>query len=435
MPPSEATAVAEPGYWAWVPTAFSALRHRNYRLYWLGQVVSMIGTWMQRTAQGWLVTDLVLELVSGARVEGLTNWYVALVTAMGTLPVLLLGPFTGVIADYLDKRRVLIVTQTLMAAQAALLALMAYLQILNIPWLIVLALFLGIVTAVDIPARQGMAIELVGREHLPNAIALNSGVFNTARVIGPAITGVMLALHFSVADAFLLNAVSYVAVIFALVVMRGDFAPRAHADGQRRETYWSRTYAGVSFLLTARGVRRIVVMVGVLALLVTPFVALLPAIARYRLSAGPAQFGFLATSFGAGAVVGSLVLAYLSGRQLQYLTLRIGYVLLLGGVIVVSQLRSLPAAYITLALTGFGFNWTFADSNTILQLYVPDELRGRVMGVYSMLFVGLYPVGTLLMGWAATNLGVSTALLAGTLISCAVALVLFVRHPRTNATL
>ncbi len=428
-----ARAALEPGYWQWVPQAFAALRHRNYRLYWLGQIVSLVGTWMQRTAQGWLVTDLVLEIVAESQIASVTNWYVALVSAMGTLPVLIIGPFSGVLADYFDKRRVLIVTQSLMAVQAFALAIFAYTGLISIGWLMAFALMLGVIWAFDIPARQGMAIELVGRKDLPNAIALSSGVFNTARIIGPAVTGVILALHFSVADAFLVNAISFAAVIGALLLMRGDFSARAGRDGGS-EPYLQRLSAGISFLLRTRGIRRIVFMVGVLGLLAAPFMPLLPAIARYRLGAGPAQFGFLATCIGIGAVTAAITLASISARGLQHLTLRIGYALFIGSIIALTQITSLTAAYFILAICGFGMNWTFANSNTIVQLAVPDELRGRVMGTYSVVFIGMFPLGTLMMGWAAKNYGVDKALLTGAIIAAIVAIALFVRYPKGNGT-
>ncbi len=421
---------SEPGYWNWVPEPFAALKHRNYRLYWLGQIISLVGTWMQRTAMGWLVTDLVLgmPIADGANIEAMTSWWVAVISAWNTLPVLLLSPFAGVFADYLDKRRVIIFTQSLLAVQALALAILAYAGVINISYLIVLALFLGVITALDTPARQGMAIELVGREHLPSAIALNSGVFNSARVFGPGITGVMLAMHFKVADAFMLNALSFIAVIAALVMMRGDFSARAKG-GLNKESYMRRTSEGMRYLAQARGIRRIVVMIGVLALLIAPVIALLPAIARYQLNAGPAQFGFLAASFGVGAVTGSLALALLSTKNLQHIILRAGYVLLIGGIIVFSQLHVLWLAYIILGVAGIGFNWAFANSNTIIQLAVPDDMRGRAMGVYSMFHIGLYPVGTLLLGWFAKNYGVSNALLNGAIISAAICAILFIGRP------
>jgi MFS family permease len=418
----------EPGYWPWVPVTFIALRHRNYRLYWLGQIVSLVGTWMQRTAQGWLVTDLVLRFAHGAQIEPLTDWWVAVVSAAAMLPVLFISPFAGVLADYFDKRHIIIWTQSLMAVQAVVLAWLAYTNVINIPWIIILALALGVISAIDVPARQGMAIELVGRQHLPNAIAINSGVFNSARVIGPAITGVMLAMHFTVAHAFILNAVSFIAVIAALVMMRGDFASRAEGS-LVRGAYLRRTADGFRYLVNASGVRRISIMIGVIALLVNPFVALLPSIARYQLGVGPAQFGFLVTSFGAGAVLGSFSLALLSGRRLHHHTLRIGYVLLIGAVIVLTQLHSIWFAYATLAVAGLGFNWVFADSNTMIQLHVPDEMRGRAMGVYSMLNMGMYPVGTLIIGWAAKHYGASNALLVGSLITAVICAVLFIGRP------
>ena len=328
MPPSEATAAAEPGYWAWVPSAFSALRHRNYRLYWFGQVISMSGTWMQRTAQGWLVTELVLIFIPKALAAGPTNLYLAIVSASGTLPVLIFGFFTGFIADRFDKRRIVILTQVLMMVQAAILTVLYYTKIINIPYLIALAVFLGVVAAIDMPARQGLVIELTGRKDLPNAIALNSGIFNAARMIGPAVAGMLLAMHFTVGSAFLLNAVSYVAVVVALTMMRGRFTP--HRDPQAaQETTWQRVVAGFRFLATTHGLRRITIMLSVISLLAAPFMPLLPSVARYQLGVGAADFGFLVACIGVGAVGGAFALALLSARRAHYVTLRAGYSLLL----------------------------------------------------------------------------------------------------------
>ncbi len=413
----------EQGYWKWVPQAFSALRHRNYRLYWLGQVLSLTGTWMQRTAQGWLVTELVLEFASPSAVPALTSWYVGLVTAMSTLPVLFLSGFLGTIADIVNRRRLLIMTQLLLALQAFILAIFAYTGIINIPILIVLSLFLGIVTATDIPARQGLVVHMVGKDDLPNAIAINSGVFNGARVFGPAITGAMLAMKLTVADAFLANAISYVPVIFALYLMRGRFQPEALGIGEKESTL-KRMSAGAKYLATTVGLRRITLMVAIASLLASPFMALLPAFARYRLFANAAQFGFLYTCFGIGAVIGAITLATLSAGKVHYFTLRVGYAFLLGSIIAFSLTTTLLLAYFILAMAGFGFTMAFASTNSIIQSRVPDHLRGRVMGTYSQLFVGFYPIGTLFIGWLGSKIGIHLAILAGGVLSSIFALVL-----------
>lgn len=411
---------AEAGYWAWVPQAFSALRHRNYRLYWLGQVLSLIGTWMQRTAQGWLVTDLVLEFAKPATVESLTSWYVGLVTAMSTLPVLFLAGFLGIISDLFDRKKVLVATQALMAIQAFLLALLTYTHTINIPLLIILCLYLGVVMALDIPARQGLVIHMVGREDLPNAIAINSGVFNSARIIGPAITGVMLALRFSVADAFMVNAISFIPIIVAVLLMKGKFTPSR--GGDEKESALRRMIAGATYLAGTPGLRRITIMAGIASLFASPMIALLPAFARYKLYANASQFGFMFTCFGIGAVIGAVSLAFLSRRNALHITLRVGYAFNLGATIVFAFARNLEFAYLILVLCGFGFSWAFASTNSTIQLKVPDHLRGRVMGTYSQLFVGLYPVGTLLLGWIGSLIGVDMAILAGSLVSAILAL-------------
>ncbi len=428
MPDSQA-AIREHGYWGWVPSAFCALRHRNYRLYWLGQVLSLTGTWMQRTALGWLVTDLVIEFVPDVKIAAMTNWYVAVISAMSTLPVLLLAGILGIFADMFDRRRILLITQSLMMVQAFMLALLAYSGLLSFPLLMVLALLLGIFMAADIPARQGLVIHLVGKEDLPNAIAINSGVFNGARVIGPAVTGIMLALKFSVADAFLVNAISFIPVIFAILLMRGNFKASATHSDERQSTI-RRLLAGASYLAKTPGLRRIVLMIAINSFMTMPFVPLLPAISRYRLGAGPAEFGFLSTCVGIGALVGAISLAFLSKYRVHHITLRIGYAMLLSSVLLLSQTTNLAQAYVVLLFAGFGFNWAFASTNQTIQLMVPDHLRGRVMGTYSQVFIGIFPLGTLSIGWLASVIGVDKAIMIGALVASVSALLLLSPIPR-----
>jgi len=430
---SAGSAAQAPGYWAFVPDAFAALRHRNYRLYFFGQLISLMGTWMQRTAQGWLVTDLVLELVGSGAAPSVTNLWVGVVSAAGTLPVLFLAPFTGIIADYNDKRRVLIFTQSLAVAQAVALTILTYTGLINLPLLITLALFLGFVFSMEVPARQGLAIELVGREVLPNAIALNSSTFNIARLVGPGLTGVILALHFRVADAFLFNAISFFAVIIALVLMRGNFKAQARGT-EERESHFRRVTAGVRFLFGQPGLRRIVAMVGITAMLVMPVISLLPAIARYQFKATAPQFGFLVMCVGIGALTGALALAYVSARGMQLFILRIGYVVLLTSVALFTQVHSITHAYVLLILVGFGFPWVFANSNTIVQLRVPDALRGRVMGAYSMVFMGSFPIGTLTMGALASRFGASPTILTGVILTALMYVLFFVVQRQPNTT-
>ncbi len=429
--PETSPRTPEAGYWHFIPQAFSALRHRNYRLYWLGQVLSLIGTWMQRTAQGWLVTELVLGYASTSRVEALTSWYVGLVTAMSTLPVLFLAGFLGIISDLFDRRKVLILTQVLMAIQAFLLALLTYERIINIPLLIILSLYLGFVMALDIPARQGLIIHMVGKDDLPNAIAINSGVFNGARIIGPAVTGIMLALNFSVADAFFLNAISFIPIIIAILLMRGEFRPES-ADEDRGSAI-KRLVAGGTYLATTPGLRRITIMAGIASLFASPMIALLPAFARYKLLANASEFGFMFTCFGIGAVIGAVSLAALSQRSAQSITLRVGYVFNLGSILIFAFTRSIPLAYLLLAFSGFGFSWAFASTNSIIQLKVPDHLRGRVMGTYSQLFVGFYPIGTLFIGWLGSVIGIDWAIFVGAMLSSLSALFLLTNLGNSNA--
>lgn len=383
---------------------FGALAHRNFRLFLFGQAVSLTGTWMQSIAQGWLVLLL-------------TNspFYVGLASALGSVGVLLFTLYAGVVADRTDKRRLVVITQSLSMVQAFLLAGLVWSDRVTVENVMALAAFLGVVSAFDIPTRQSFVVEMVGKEDLMNAIALNTSVFNATRVLGPVVAGLLIG-PLGVGACFFLNGVSYLAVIAGLVAMRlPPYVPRP-ASGSA----WQGFREVVAFLGSDRRVSTLVVLTALLSIFGFPFLVLMPVFARDVLHAGAAGYGVLVGSVGVGAMLGALAIAFFSGRIAK------GRVLVVGGT-AFGLLLALFAASRTflvsvglLGLAGCAMILNNALTNTMLQTLVPDPLRGRVMGFYSFMFVGMAPVGAFQAGAFAERYGAPLAVGAGGLV-CALA--------------
>ena len=380
--------VATPGApWS---ARFRALRHRNFRLFWYGQIVSVIGTWMQSVAQGWLMH----RLTDSAFMLGLLGF-------VQLLPVMLLTLWAGVIADRVDKRRLIMITQSLSLVQAALLALVVSLGVVQ-PWMVlVLALMFGVVSAFDLPARQSFLIEMVGKDDLPNAIALNSAAFNAARVAGPAVAGLVLATA-GEATCFWVNAVSYLAVV--VVLSRMSLAPRAAeaaAPGALRE--------GIDYALSVPPIRNLLILLGITTSLGFQYNVLLPVYARDILHAGEQAYGLMTSAFGVGSLLSGVVLT----RTLDRWALRRNLLLGLGtsalGMAGFAWSRSLPLTLAMGLFAGFGLILYVASTNTMLQLSTEDRFRGRIMGLYTFMFIGTAPVGALLAGEVAQHWGAPIA--------------------------
>jgi MFS family permease len=383
---------------------FHALRHRNFRLFFLGQGTSLIGTWMQNVAQGWLVLDL-------------TNspFYVGLVSALGSLPILLVSLPAGVFVDRVNKHRLVVLTQTLSLLQALVLAILLWTHHIALWQVAVIAVFLGTVNAVDTPARQAFLIELVGREDLGNAIALNSSVFNTARVVGPSVAGILISAV-GLAWCYFLNAVSYVAVIWALLVMRlPPFRRPEHAGNA-----WAQFREGARFVGRDRRVLALVGMMAVISVFGFPYLVLMPVFARDVLKVGASGLGFMSASVGLGAVAAALGLAAAGPR------VRKGGILVWTGPIFGIALAafaltpSFPLALPILAVAGGAMILNNAVTNTLLQTIVPDALRGRVMGFFAFVFLGMAPFGALQAGWLAEHIGAPDTVVIGGAV-CALA--------------
>jgi MFS family permease len=376
---------------------FGALAHRNFRLFLLGQTVSLTGTWMQSVAQGWLVLLL-------------TNspFYVGLVSAIGSLGVLLFTLYAGVIADRTDKRRVVVITQTLQMLQAFALAALVWSGEVSVGNILVLAAFLGVVSAFDIPTRQAFLVEMVGKEDLMSAIALNTSVFNLTRVIGPVIAGVLIGAV-GVAICFLLNGISYLAVIIGLLAMR--LPPYVAQPTQI--SAWQGFREVLAFLRSDRRVSTLVVLTAIISIFGFPYLVLLPVFARDVLGVGATGYGLLSTAVGFGAVAGALTVATLAhripkGRTVVFAGTLFGMLLA-----VFASARVFPLAMAFLVLVGAAMIVNNALTNTLLQTLVPDHLRGRVMGFYSFVFVGMAPFGAFLFGVVAEQLGAPAAIAAG----------------------
>jgi len=384
-------------------TTFRALQHRNYRLYWTGQLVSLIGTWMQSVAQGWLMH----RLTSSAFMLGLLGF-------CQFLPVLLFSLWAGVIVDSIDKRKLLLITQSAFLVQAALLATAVSMGFVQ-PWMVLaLAFVFGTINAIDLPARQSFVVDLAGKEDLQNAIALNSGAFNTARIIGPAIAGILLAT-IGEAGCFWLNAVSYIAVIWS--IWRMDLPARV---GKRFE--WERAVEsmkeGVRYARSTRPLRNLLLLLGITAGLGFQYMILLPVYVRDIQKADARVYGLLVSAFGLGSLVSAAWMTRKQDRWHLRRNIFIGLLVAAIGMGGFAWSRTLPLSLAMGFLAGFGLILYIATTNTLIQTTTEDRYRGRVMSLYTLMFVGTAPIGALISGTIAQRFGAPVA----TTVSAAVLL-------------
>jgi len=369
-------------------TTFRALRHRNFQLFFAGQFISLTGTWMQSVAQSWLVYRLTGSVV-----------LLGMIGFASQVPVFLIAPFGGTVADRYNRHRILIVTQSAAMVLAFILAALTLTRRIEIWHLFVIAAGFGIANAFDIPTRQAFALDMVGREDLVNAIALNSSMFNGARIIGPAIAGILVA---AVGEGwcFLGNAVSYIAVIAGLLMM--DISPIRH---ERQGSAFSNIVEGFGYVSKTKPIRAILLLLGLVSLMGMPYAVLMPVFADQYLGGGSSTLGFLMGASGVGAVAAALILAsrkhvFGLGRWVAYACGAFGVCLVL-----FSLSRNFWLSAAILVPVGFSMMTQMSSSNTLVQAMVPDRLRGRVMSVYSMMFMGLAPFGSLLAGMLAGIIG------------------------------
>lgn len=375
-------------------STFVAMRHRNFQLYFGGQLVSNIGTWMQAIAQAWVVYQI-----------GHSELTLGLVAFASAIPTLIISPWGGVVVDRMSRRTLLLLTQTGAMLLAFTLAALTFTGVVQEWHVIVLAALLGVVNAFDAPARQAIVPELVGKEDLANAIALNSMMFNSARVIGPAVAGLVLAAVGS-AWCFTINGISFLAVLIGLWLME---IPKRQVE-HRIASPWQQLVGGVQYAARIREISALILLSLVFSIFGISYSTILPAFIEKTLHQGAVAYGWVNTATGLGAVTGAFLLAHRvsNGRRGQWLVLtNIAFPIIL---IAFSFNTFYPLSLLLAYGLGLGFMMQFATINTLLQTRVADEFRGRVMGLYTITFFGFAPFGNLLIGFLGENIGLGIAM-------------------------
>lgn len=396
-----------------LPPVLRSLRHRNYRLFFFGQLISLIGTWMQSVAQQWLVYRL-----TGSAAQ--LGW----IGFSGQIPVFLLATFGGVIADRYNRHRVVILTQVVSMLLAGILAWLTLSGQVQVWHLFVLSALLGVVNAVDIPTRQTFVFDIVGREDMQNAIALNSSMFNAARIVGPAIAGILVAA-IGEGWCFLANAVSYIAVVAGLLLMLVPVRTAAAAPASGL----AHIAEGFRFVIDNAPVRVLLLLLGIISLVAMPYSVLMPIFADRILNGGPSALGVLMGASGVGALAGALALASrpgLKGLGQWIATGASSFGLLL---IVFALSRNYWLSVALMVPIGVSMMVQMASSNTLIQAMTPDRLRGRVMAIYSMMLMGMAPIGALLAGTAADQFGAPVVVATGGLLALLMGALFWIRLP------
>jgi MFS family permease len=391
--------------------------HRNFRLFWTGQTVSLIGTWMQQVGQGWLA----LELTNSA-------FMVGLVSAAGSFPVLLLSLYGGVVADRRSKLRIVVVCQALLLIEAAALWWFTWAGRINIGWLLALTTLGGVISAFEIPARQAMIVELVSRDDLVDAIALNSGGFNLARIVGPSIAAIILA-KYGLAWCFGINALSYFAVLSSLARIKlPPWTPVQFLVSPAEQLK-----QGLRYIRSSRAVSGLMGVIAVYSIFGFQYLTMMPVVARDVLHTGASGYGLLLTFVGIGALTGALSLAGLGVRIRRGRLFNATAYAFAGLTILFSLMRTVHLAALVLLFLGLTMLINGALANGILQSVVPDELRGRVMATYVFVYVGFTPIGSFIAGVMARFVGVQWAIFTGGLVMLAYSLWAFWKYPEIRA--
>jgi len=393
---------------------FAALRHRNFQLYFGGQLISNAGTWMQIIAQGWLVyqlshSDLTLGIVGFA----------------SAIPTLAISPWGGVIVDRVPKRSLLMITQASAMLLAFILAALAFTNNVREWHIILLAAGLGIVNAFDAPARQAFVVEMVGKDDLPNAIALNSMMFNSARVIGPAFAGILLAL-LGAAWCFTINGISFFAVIIGLWAMQ----LKPHIAKPRGESSLKQLIGGLNYVSRHSDLSGLLLLALIFSVFGISYSTILPAFVEQILKQGAAVYGWITAATGVGAVTGAFLIASHHGPKWRGSWLRLASVAFPLILAVFAFTIFFPVSLILAFGLGIGFMMEFTLINTLLQTRVDDDLRGRVMGLYTLTFFGFAPFGNLAVGALSARIGLSFAMTLFAMIGLLLSLVVLAKYPQ-----
>ncbi len=376
-------------------TTFSSIRHRNYRLFFFGQCISLIGTWLQNTALAWLVYTITRD----SRALGLMSF-------LGAVPILFLGVYAGTVADEFPKRKIIIITQSLLGVFAFLLAFFVW-QNWTAIWILGLVnLLSGATIAFDLPTRQAFVVEMVGKDDVANAVALNSSIFNAARLIGPAL-GALIIATISIEMCFLLNGVSFIAVIIGLLMMR--MPHEARNKRLKDESRMESMKHGIQYLYHIPNFRALMVLVIAMTLFAWSYTVNLPVIAGDLLKGDSATYGALLSANGLGALIAALTQAAFSNKLRARFMVYFSIATFIASVSLIPLFSTTLPILFCLGVTGWSVITFFITANSTLQRFVPDELRGRVMGIYSLAFAGLFPFGSLLAGFLAHEYGIRTA--------------------------
>ena len=373
---------------------FRALKHRNFQLFFAGQLVSLIGTWMQSTAQLWLV----YKMTNSPALLGIFGF-------ASQIPILFLASVGGYVGDRYNRHRGVIWTQTAALILSFVLAALTLLGVIRVWEIVLIAFFAGIVNAFDVPIRQAFLVQMVGKEDLPNAIALNSSIFNGARVVGPAIAGFAIA-WIGEGWCFFLNGVSFLAVILALLMMRIEKVEIRAAKGSPLQNF----VQGFHFAMSDRPIRSALLLVSLMSMFGLQYTVFLPIFARDILHGGPGRLGVLMSFAGVGAVIGALHFAARTDYKGLVEWIAATSTACALGLILFSQSRVFWLSAVMLLVVGFSATSQLAATNTIVQGRVPDELRGRIMAVYATMFMGVQPLGALVAGGVAKRIGAPYAL-------------------------
>jgi MFS family permease len=394
---------------------FGAFAVRNYRIYWTGFTLSLVGSWMQTLAQSWLVWDLTRSA-----------FWLGIVGAMPQLPSLILGSIGGVIVDRTVKRTLLIVTQSGLALCALALAIFTMSHHVQVLQVVIIAGVTGIFTAADTPARLSFVSEIVGKQYVGNAIALNSTTFNATRLIGPAIAGLIIP-WVGAGGCFLINAISFLAMIFALLSMRDLPPPVFSTNHASVASEWREAF---QYVIHARIARSLILNVAVFSVFIMSYVVLMPMFADQILESGVRGLGALMGAIGIGALIGGVYQASLPHNARRGRVVIFGAIGLCISILLFSFSRNFVLSLLILPLVGLSSISMLASTNTLLQTLTPDHLRGRVLGFYTTSFLGMMPIGSMLVGSAATEFGASYTVAAGAIICLIVALLTLARNKR-----
>lgn len=394
----------------------TALYSRDFRLFWIGQIISLSGTWMQSVAQGWLVYSLTKS-----------PFYLGLVAAVSHLPILLFSLIGGIVADRFKKRNLIIITQALSIIPALLLGILTELHMVTVYHVLFLGAFLGTVNAFDMPARQSFIVEMVGKGHLLNAIALNSAAFNGARLLGPVIAGLTIE-YLGIPSCFYLNAFSFLAVIIALSMIR----TKGEISVTKPKGFYDDFLEGLLFIKNNRDIKYLIMVIGVFSLFGIPFTSFLPVFADKIFDAGARGLGLLVSATGAGALSAAIIITFKGTAANKWRYISVAGLCFSISLFAVSMSKSFDLSLLLLVLTGWGIVSFLTTANNFIQISTDNSLRGRVMSVYSFVFLGFTPIGNFIIGIMSDSIGTTNALAISSLICLVAAIIFFIKKIKMN---